>query len=499
MANGRRVSPAVKFNGKNVSTSLAYYLKSMTYEDPASGESDTISIELHNIGMRWLGAWAPVQGDEVEAGALFRGFAGADKSAVNFGTFVLDDVEYSGGPLTLKIGAISQPATTGFTATKRTFTWTEIQLKDIAQKIADKYKMTLVYEAGDVAVQSIEQDDQTDSDFLKELCEKYSFALKIFNNKIVIFDTAVYEAKTPIVTLTRSSWIGDSWSYHSELAGKYEACEISYTDPKNNTDIKVRVGKPPSYASEGGETKKVGTAKTDMYVRNVSYIGGHIYGVVKQGGNVTIIGTESNGWPKIEWPDASCGYAYTSNASDRYYDVKEADGGTQTMDTVRCLYLNEKCDSEAEARQKALAALNEANRGITTLSGDIPANPKIFSTSVVAVSGMGVIDGNYFVKKMTLTLDPSGGTTQSLELYKIYEQITDQPAAAPAGGKNVGDIVNFKGGTHYVSSYAGSKGYAAKAGPAKITSINAGQAHPYHLIHTDSSSNVYGWVDEGTF
>lgn len=435
MANGRRVSPAVKFNGKNVSTSLAYYLKSMTYEDPASGESDTISIELHNIGMRWLGAWAPVHGDEVEAGALFRGFAGVDKSAVNFGTFVLDDVEYSGGPLSLKIGAISQPATTGFTATKRTFTWTEIQLKDIAQKIADKYKMTLVYEAGDVAVQSIEQDDQTDSDFLKELCEKYSFALKIFNNKIVIFDTAVYEAKTPIVTLTRSSWIGDSWSYHSELAGKYEACEISYTDPKNNTDIKVRVGKPPSYASEGGEAKKVGTAN----------------------------------------------------------------GGTQTMDTVRCLYLNEKCDSEAEARQKALAALNEANRGITTLSGDIPANPKIFSTSVVAVSGMGVIDGNYFVKKMALTLDPSGGTTQSLELYKIYEQITDQPAAAPAGGKNVGDIVNFKGGTHYVSSYAGSKGYAAKAGPAKITSINAGQAHPYHLIHTDSSSNVYGWVDEGTF
>lgn len=435
MANGRRVSPAVKFNGKNVSASLAYYLKSMTYEDPASGESDTISIELHNIGMRWLGAWAPVQGDEVEAGALFRGFAGADKSAVNFGTFVLDDVEYSGGPLSLKIGAISQPATTGFTATKRTFTWTEIQLKDIAQKIADKYKMALVYEAGDVAVQSIEQDDQADSDFLKELCEKYSFALKIFNNKIVIFDTAVYEAKTPIVTLTRSSWIGDSWSYHSELDGKYEACEISYTDPKNNTDIKVRVGKPPSYASEGGEAKKVGTAN----------------------------------------------------------------GGTQTMDTVRCLYLNEKCDSEAEARQKALAALNEANRGITTLSGDIPANPKIFSTSVVAVSGMGVIDGNYFVKKMILTLDPSGGTTQSLELYKIYEQIADQPAAAPAGGKNVGDIVNFKGGTHYVSSYAGSKGYAAKAGPAKITSINAGQAHPYHLIHTDSSSNVYGWVDEGTF
>jgi hypothetical protein len=66
-----------------------------------------------------------------------------------------------------------------------------------------------------------------------------------------------------------------------------------------------------------------------------------------------------------------------------------------------------------------------------------------------------------------------------------------------------GDIVNFHGGTHYYSSYSGAKGYSAKAGKAKITLDKTckgnGGAHPYHLIHTDSSSNVYGWVDEGTF
>ena len=65
---------------------------------------------------------------------------------------------------------------------------------------------------------------------------------------------------------------------------------------------------------------------------------------------------------------------------------------------------------------------------------------------------------------------------------------------------NVGDIVNFHGGTHYVSSYAGSRGYNARAGRAKITIKNgSGKAHPWHLIHVDSSSNVYGWVDDGTF
>ena len=41
------------------------------------------------------------------------------------------------------------------------------------------------------------------------------------------------------------------------------------------------------------------------------------------------------------------------------------------------------------------------------------------------------------------------------------------------------------------------------AGKAKITlgpnCAGNGKAHPWHLVHMDSKSNVYGWVDEGTF
>lgn len=51
-----------------------------------------------------------------------------------------------------------------------------------------------------------------------------------------------------------------------------------------------------------------------------------------------------------------------------------------------------------------------------------------------------------------------------------------------------------------MSSYPDSKGYNARAGMAKITiKDGSGRAHPWHLIHTDSGSNVYGWVDDGTF
>ena len=63
----------------------------------------------------------------------------------------------------------------------------------------------------------------------------------------------------------------------------------------------------------------------------------------------------------------------------------------------------------------------------------------------------------------------------------------------------VGDIVQFHGGPHYIASTASSPAGNPKAGPAKITLIAKGAKHPWHLIHTDSSSWVYGWVDDGSF
>ena len=76
---------------------------------------------------------------------------------------------------------------------------------------------------------------------------------------------------------------------------------------------------------------------------------------------------------------------------------------------------------------------------------------------------------------------------------------TAQPSApstpsTPAAGLDIGTVVNFAGGKHYTSANAAS-GSAAKAGQAKITAISANAKHPYHVIHTDATSNVYGWVD----
>lgn len=64
---------------------------------------------------------------------------------------------------------------------------------------------------------------------------------------------------------------------------------------------------------------------------------------------------------------------------------------------------------------------------------------------------------------------------------------------------SVGDVVNFTGSKHYISSYL-DIGFSCKPGKATITIINKKGKHPYHLIRTAAGgSTVYGWVDSGTF
>ena len=74
--------------------------------------------------------------------------------------------------------------------------------------------------------------------------------------------------------------------------------------------------------------------------------------------------------------------------------------------------------------------------------------------------------------------------------------VTVTPAVSVSALK-VGDVVQFTGGKHYTSCNA-ANGASVGPGQAKVTCIKTGTAHPYHLIHIDGNSSVYGWVDVST-
>ena len=75
-----------------------------------------------------------------------------------------------------------------------------------------------------------------------------------------------------------------------------------------------------------------------------------------------------------------------------------------------------------------------------------------------------------------------------------YEQAADTPADNGTVKLGVGDMVQFTGNKHYGSSDSTTP-VKTTPGPAQITKYVPGTPHPYHVIHTDNTSTVYGWVD----
>lgn len=246
----RKVTVFLNYNGKNVSEKVSEYLESFSYIDSASGESDSISCIFSNIDKRWFDKWMPANGDTMHASIWIKNSEKeSDISSLSCGNFVIDDCEFSGRPLTATINAVSFPAAEGFKNTERTKNFVKATIESIASQIAKRYNMALVYDAESIQISSIKQSNQSDSTFLKNICEDYGLSYKIYSNKIIIYNPIKYEKNTPVATIDESDML--SWSYSTTLQKTYTAAEISYTNPKKGETIQVKVG-------GGNRTLKVG-------------------------------------------------------------------------------------------------------------------------------------------------------------------------------------------------------------------------------------------------
>ena len=380
--------------------------------------------------MIWLKAYLPKKGDRIVAKLLLHDWSKeGDEQSLECGDFLLDEMKMSGGPLAVSLGGISLPTDSSIKTTNRTKTWKSTTVKQIGAEIAAKYKLKYSYDGPEHKIESLEQTDRSDSDFLYELAKKYGLGMKIYKDKIILYDKNKYEAKKAVLTIKRSDFIDDNWEWTDTLEGTYTGGRCSYKQTGN---------------------KKSASAAKDISV----YV-----------------------------------------------------GSGESAPGARTLKISEQAASESDAIAIIRAAVDTENEKATILPGDIFANAKVVAGIVVNVSGFGKADGRYFVDEVKTKVSKSG-TKQSITIHKIQKKVSvpaPKPAAKPPAkkGYKVGDIVNFHGGTHYYSSYPGARGYPARAGKARITKDpncrGNGHAHPWHLIHIDGSSNVYGWVDEGTF
>lgn len=261
MSNPRTARADLTFNGKNVTTALEDWLQSVTYTDVADGSSDEISIEVRDDDLRWLNTWAPKKGDLVSGNFNYSNWNhDGDSFKIVCGDFVMDQIKYNGGPRTLKMNAVAIPASQSFKTRCRTKTWKKVTIQKILRQIAARYKLHYSYDAPAIKITKLEQSEKADCSFLADLCKKYDLGMKIFRNRLIVYDKGRYEKKAAAAVLHPEDFVNDDWDYSSDIQGTYTGCRITY---KSNKKKKKKKKSTSTYVGIVGEsspsarTKKV--------------------------------------------------------------------------------------------------------------------------------------------------------------------------------------------------------------------------------------------------
>ncbi len=238
----RKAEVSLVYNGANATGQIASYLNSFEYTDQAEGTSDSISITVNDRDHKWIGSWFPVKGDTLQPTIVLHNWNGSGQvSQFSCGSFTVDDFSFSGGPIKLKIDALSLPASTSFKTEKRTETYEKTTLSGIGGKVAGRAGVALHFEASDVSIEKVEQNNQNDCEFYTNLVTKYGLVMKIYNNKLVVFSEADYEAKGPKCILTPEDF-DPAWSWDTKLDGTYTGVQYQYTNSDKNKTFSVNAG-----------------------------------------------------------------------------------------------------------------------------------------------------------------------------------------------------------------------------------------------------------------
>ncbi|MDR3133024.1 MAG: hypothetical protein LBU42_03250 [Prevotellaceae bacterium] len=187
--------------GKNVTGDVGRYLSKITYNDRLEYESDDISLSFEDTSGKWQGTWYPQQGDSLKVKV------GDTGGMLDCGLFVIDEIELNFPPDILTVKGIAASVMKSL-RTKNSKAFEEQTLRDIASYFADKYKLKIVGNTGNLQKIEIErktQDRQTDLSFLATLAKEYGIIFSVRGGWMIFLEVEDLERRDPILTIPRSA------------------------------------------------------------------------------------------------------------------------------------------------------------------------------------------------------------------------------------------------------------------------------------------------------
>jgi phage protein D len=174
----------LSYEQKNITSDITPYVRSVTYTDYLSGQSDELEVELEDADGRWVRNWYPGKGDTL---SLKIGYEAAP--LLPCGAFEIDEIEFAQPPATVSIRGLA----TGIKKSVRTRVgraYENTTLAAIAQRIAKRNKLTLTGKIRDIRIDRVTQYQERDVEFLTRLAREYGYAFKIVGRKLVFTELA---------------------------------------------------------------------------------------------------------------------------------------------------------------------------------------------------------------------------------------------------------------------------------------------------------------------
>lgn len=214
----------LSYEQKNITSDITPYVRSVTYTDYLSGQSDELEVELEDADGRWVRHWYPGKGDTL---SLKIGYEAAP--LLPCGAFEIDEIEFAQPPATVSIRGLA----TGVKKSVRTRVgraYENTTLAAIAQRIAKRNKLTLTGKIRDIRIDRVTQYQERDVEFLTRLAREYGYAFKIVGSKLVFTELADLRDGGTVATLKATDLI--SIRMRDKIKDVYQEAKGKYHDPK---------------------------------------------------------------------------------------------------------------------------------------------------------------------------------------------------------------------------------------------------------------------------
>ena len=224
-------------NGQDITPKVNGRLIDLTIDEARGEESDTLSLTLsdHDGALE-----IPPKGAEIEVAIGWRGQALAEK-----GLFTVDDARFTGPPDIISITGRSANMGSELPA-RKTRSWHETTVGEIVQTVAGNHSLEPVVKerlAG-IAVEHIDQTDESDLNFLTRLGEKHDAIATVKSNRLLFVPKGEAETTSgqQMPQMTISPARGDQYSYAEGDREDYAAVIAFYQDLDTGEQKEVKAG-----------------------------------------------------------------------------------------------------------------------------------------------------------------------------------------------------------------------------------------------------------------